>query len=150
MQEMVSKSKVKDYFDYFKGHNPLFSDQNWNIKRLDTWLEELNTNEDHNTHDNDTDPVPSIDGNVVIRNNEGNVPIPKRYNVSNIDKIVRFENHIGQNNCWINCVLRALAIMVELVPNYTYQSGNPMINAFMKYVKNITYINNSTMLDVNE
>ena len=53
-----------------------------NIERIDTWLEELNTNEDYNTHDNDTDPVPSIDGNVVICNDEGNVPIPIPHNVS--------------------------------------------------------------------
>ena len=88
--------------------------------------------------------------NIVTHNNEKNVPIPKSYNVSDIDKIVCFENHIGENNCLINCILRALAILVELVPNYTYQSENPMINAFMKYVKDIKYINNGTILYANE
>ena len=40
--------------------------------------------------------------------------------------------------------------MVELVPNYTYQSENPMINAFMKYIKDITSINNGTILYAHE
>ena len=31
MQEMVSTSKVKEYIDYFKEHNPLFADQTLNI-----------------------------------------------------------------------------------------------------------------------
>ena len=45
------------------------------IERIDTWLKELNTNQDHNTHDNDADPVPCIDGNVVTCNDERNVQI---------------------------------------------------------------------------
>ena len=56
------------------------------------------------------------------------------YNMSDVDKFVRFENRSGQNNCWINCVLRALSVMVELIPNYSYQSEVPMINAFINYV----------------
>ena len=79
---MVSKRKVKDYFDYFKKHNPLFAGQTLNIERIDTWLKELNTNQDHNTHDNDIDPVPSTDTNVVLCNYEGNVPIAISHNVS--------------------------------------------------------------------
>merc|ERR1711873_385225 len=48
-------------------------------------------------------------------------------NMSHVEKFVRFDNSTGQNNCWINCVLKAL----------------------MKYVKDMTYINNGRTLYVN-
>merc|ERR1711873_263929 len=55
----------------------------------------------------------------------------------------------GENNCWINCVLRALSVMVEWIPNYSYQSQVAMINALINYVKDMTYINNGRTLEVN-
>merc|ERR1712240_742271 len=65
------------------------------------------------------------------------------YNMSDVEKFVRFEN--GS----INCVLRALSVMVEWIPNYSYQSQVVMINALINYVKDMTYINNGRTLDVN-
>ena len=186
MEEIVSKTKVQAYFDYFKKHNPLFGDESLDMERIDNWIQELKSTQEHQNHDNNIDPMPTIDVNTVIcndeenmpitishevskekhlqekidegrsnddnigtYNNQRNIPMPTSYNISDVQKIVRFENRSGENNCWINCVLRALAVMVELLPNYRYQSENPMINAFINYVKDITYLNNGTTLDVN-
>merc|ERR1712041_30261 len=91
----------------------------------------------------------SNDDNIGTYNNQRNIPKPTSYNISDVQKIVCFENRSGENNCWKNCVLQALAVMVELLPNYRYQPENPMINAFINYVKDITYLNNGTTLDVN-
>merc|ERR1711873_1499 len=55
----------------------------------------------------------------------------------------------GENNCWINCVLRALSVMVEWMPNYSYQSDDAMINALINYLEDMTIINNRRTLDVN-
>merc|ERR1712240_886178 len=49
----------------------------------------------------------------------------------------------------INCVLRALSVMVEWMPNYSYQSEDAMINALINYLKDMTIINNRRTLDVN-
>merc|ERR1712082_535148 len=67
-----------------------------------------------------------------------NIPMETAYNMSDVEKFVGFENGSGENNCWINCVLRALSVMVEWMPNYSYQSEDAMIN-----------INNCRTLDVN-
>ena len=186
MEEIVSKTKVQAYFDYFKKHNPLFGYESLDMERIDNWIQELKSTQEHRNHDNNIDPMPTIDVNTVIcndeenmpitishevskekhlqekidegrsnddnigtYNNQRNIPMPTSYNISDVQKIVHFENCSGENNCWINCVLRALAVMVELLPNYRYQPENPMINAFINYVKDITYLNNGTTLDVN-
>ena len=171
MEEMVSKNKVQAYFDYFKKYNPLFGDEILDMERIDNWIEELKSTQEHENDDNNIDPMPNIDVNTVICNNEENMPItishalPKEkhlqekidegrtnddnigtynnvrnipmetaYNMSDVEKFVRFENRSGENNCWINCVLRALSVLVEWIPNYSYQSQVPMINAFINYV----------------
>merc|ERR1711867_270848 len=82
-------------------------------------------------------------------NNVRNIPMATANNMSDVEKFVRFDNSSGENNCWINCVLRALSVLVEWIPNYSYQSEIPMINALINYVKDMTYINNGTTLDVN-
>ena len=186
MEEMVSKNKVQAYFDYFKKYNPLFGDEILDMERIDNWIEELKSTEEHENDDNNINHMPTIDVNTVICNDEEDMPItishavPKEkhlqekidegrtnddnigtynnvrnipmetaYNMSDVEKFVRFENRSGENNCWINCVLRALSVLVEWIPNYSYQSEIPMINGFINYVKDITYINNGTTLDVN-
>merc|ERR1712240_260165 len=78
-----------------------------------------------------------------------NIPMETAYNMSDVEKFVGFENGSGENNCWINCVLRALSVMVEWIPNYSYQSQDAMINALINYLKDMTYINNGRTLDVN-
>merc|ERR1711962_519912 len=186
MEEMVSKNKVQAYFDYFKQYNPLFVDESLDMQRIDNWIEELKSTQEHENDDNNMDDMPTIDVNSVICNDEEDMPItishavPKEkncqekiyegrtnddnigtynnvrnipmataYNMSDVEKFVRFDNSSGQNNCWINCVLRALSVMVEWIPNYSYQSEVPMIKALMNYVKDMTYINNGRTLDVN-
>ena len=142
MEEIVSKTKVQAYFDYFKKHNPLFGDESLDMERIDNWIQELKSTQEHQNHDNNIDPMPTIDVNTVIcndeenmpitishevskekhlqekidegrsnddnigtYNNQRNIPMPTSYNISDVQKIVRFENRSGENNCWINCVL---------------------------------------------
>merc|ERR1712080_1484 len=112
--------------------------------------------QEHQDHDNNIDPMEeqidegrNNDENIGTSNNLRNIPMETAYNMSDVEKFVRFENSSGENNCWINCVLRALSVMVQWIPNYSNQSQVPMINAFINYVKDMTSINNGTTLDVN-
>merc|ERR1712030_34620 len=75
-----------------------------------------------------------------------NIPMETAYNMSDVEKFVGFENGSGENNCWINCVLRALSVMVEWIPNYSYQSQDAMINALINYLKDMTIMNNGRTL----
>ena len=162
MEEMVSKNKVQTYFNYFKTFNPLFVDESLDMQRIDDWIEELKSTEVNENDDNNMDDMAKekdcqetiVEGRRIddIRgayNNVRNIPMATANNMSDVEKFVRFDNSTGQNNCWINCVLRALSVMVEWFPNYSYQSEDPMLKALMKYVKDMTYINNGRTLDVN-
>ena len=144
MEEMVSKSKVQAYFNYFKQFNHLFGDQILDMERIDKWIEELRSTQEHENHDNNIDPMQE-------KFDEGrtNISMETAYNMSDVEKFVGFENCSGENNCWINCVLRALSVMVEWIPNYSYQSQDAMINALINYLKDMTIINNGRTLDVN-
>jgi len=144
MEEMVSKSKVQAYFNYFKKFNHLFGDQILDMERIDNWIEELRSTQEHENHDNNIDPMQE-------KFDEGrtNIPMETPYNMSDVEKFVGFENGSGENNCWINCVLRALSVMVEWIPNFSYQSQDAMINALINYLKDMTIINNGRTLDVN-
>ena len=144
MEEMVSKSKVQAYFNYFKQFNHLFGDQILDMERIDKWIEELRSTQEHENHDNNIDPMQD-----KIEEGRTNTPMETAYNMSNVEKFVGFENGGGENNCWINCVLRALSVMVEWIPNYSYQSQDAMINALINYLKDMTYINNGRTLNVN-
>merc|ERR1711955_103016 len=57
MEEMVSKSKVQAYFNYFKKFNHLFGDQILDMERIDNWIEELRSTQEHENHDNNIDPM---------------------------------------------------------------------------------------------
>ena len=65
-------------------------------------------------------------------------------NISNIANIIRFDNSRGHNNCWLNCVVRVLAHMLELVPeeNVFQQTENPMVDSFLQYLKKIIMMKN--------
>ena len=117
MEEMVSKSKVESYFNYLKKNNHLFNDQTLDMERIDNWIEELRSTQEHENHDNNIDPMQE-------KFDEGrtNIPMETAYNMLDVEKFVGFENGSGENNCWINCVLRALSVMVQWIPNYSYQS----------------------------
>merc|ERR1712243_259304 len=142
MEEIVSKSKVQEYFNYFKEFNDLFKDQTLEMERIDTWIEELRSTQEHENHDDNIDPMQE-------KFDEGrtNIPMQTAYNMSDVEKFVGFENRNGENNCWINCVLRALSVMVEWMPNYSYQSQDAMINALINYLNDMTIINNRRTLD---
>merc|ERR1712240_615371 len=144
LEEMVSKSKVEEYFNYFKQFNHLFRDQILDMERIDNWIEELRSTQEHENHDNNIDPMQE-----KIDEGRTNIPMETAYNMSDVQKFVGFENGSGENNCWINCVLRALSVMVEWIPNYSYQLQDAMINALIKYLKDMTIINNGRTLDVN-
>merc|ERR1711873_196259 len=105
MEEMVSKNKVQEYFDYFKKYNPLFEDEILDIERIDNWIEELKSTQEQDNHDE----------NIGTYNNVRFIPMETAYNMSDVEKFVRFENRSGENNCWINCVLRALSVMVPIL-----------------------------------
>ena len=98
------------------------------MERIDTWIEELRSTEEHENHDNNIDPMQE-------KFDEGRTNIPMQTDVENF---VGFENRNGENNCWINCVLRALFVMVEWIPNYSYQSENAMTNALIKYLDELS------------
>ena len=57
MEEIVSKSKVQEYFNYFKKFNHLFKDQTLDMERIDNWIEELRSTQEHENHDNNIDPM---------------------------------------------------------------------------------------------
>merc|ERR1712126_522130 len=151
MEKMVSKNKVQAYFDYFKTSNPLFLDESLDMQRIDDWIEELKSTEVNENDDNNMDDMAKekdCQGTIVegrriddIRgayNNVRNIPMATANNMSDVEKFVRFDNSTGQNNCWINCVLRALSVMVEWFPNYSYQSEDPMLKALMKLARSPT------------
>ena len=51
MEEIVSKSKVKEYFKFFKENNPLFVDEKLDEKRIDELIQDLTAdpqNDDNN------------------------------------------------------------------------------------------------------
>ena len=56
---------------------------------------------------------------------------------SDIADITKFDNSAGNNNCWLNSVMRVLAYMLKLVPedHLDYQSQNPIVNSFTLYLK---------------
>merc|ERR1712089_100001 len=141
---MVSKSKVEAYFNYFKENNLLFKDQTLDMQRIDNWIEQLRSTQEHENHENNIDPIED-----KFDEGRSHIPMETPYNMSDVEKFVRFENDSGENNCWINCVLRALSLMVEWIPNFSYQSQHAMINALINYLKDMTYINNGRTLDVN-
>merc|ERR1712240_950272 len=144
MEEIVSKSKVQEYFNYFKEFNDLFKDQTLEVERIDTWIEELRSTQEHENHENNIHPMQE-----KIDEGRTNIPMQTAHNMSDVEKFVGFENRNGENNCWINCVLRALSVMVEWIPNHSYQSENAMINALIKYLEDMTITNNRRTLDVN-
>ena len=41
MEEVVSRSKLLTWFNYFKENNPLFRDQEWHEERIDEFIKEL-------------------------------------------------------------------------------------------------------------
>merc|ERR1712082_413446 len=77
LEEIVSKSKVQEYFNYFKESNDLFKDQTLEMERIDTWIEELRSTQEHENYD---------EGRT-------NIPMQTAYNMSHVEKFVGFENH---------------------------------------------------------
>ena len=69
-----------------------------------------------------------------------------------LKRIVRFDNSKGNNNCWLNCVMRALSYMLSLVPgeNAFQTSSNPLVKSFLLYIKNIINMKNGGKLHVHE
>merc|ERR1712030_103349 len=47
MEEIVSKSKIRSYFNYFKSNNPLFKNQELNDQRIDEWIISMKGNIDN-------------------------------------------------------------------------------------------------------
>ena len=72
--------------------------------------------------------------------------------VLQIENIIRFDNSAGNNNCWLNCVVRVLAHMLHAVPNlHMYQkSTNVMIDGFLQYLKNIITMKKGGLLCVDD
>ena len=56
---------------------------------------------------------------------------------SDVASITRFDNSAGNNNCWLNCVVRVLADMIDLLQEelQEYESPNPYVNSFVLYLK---------------
>ena len=55
MEEIISKSKIQEYFNYFKRENPLFADEALNQDRIDKWIQSLSG--DSENGDINTDQV---------------------------------------------------------------------------------------------
>ena len=87
----------------------------------------------------DIDELPNSDSDTI-----DNVIDVDTSRVTNFPHMICFDNNRGQNNCWLNSVLQVLVHMLKYVPNEQYQSQNAMINAFMKYLKDITNIRNKS------
>merc|ERR1712034_127248 len=112
MEEMVSKNKVQAYFDYFKKYNPLFGDEILDMERIDNWIEELKSTQEHENHDNNIDPMQekfdegrTNDDNIGTYNNVRNIAMETAYNMSDVEKFVGFENRSGENNCCMGSIL---------------------------------------------
>ena len=58
IEEIVSKQKIKNYFDYFKLANPLFKNQELDEVRIDKWIESvMGNNENGKCQDCENDEV---------------------------------------------------------------------------------------------
>merc|ERR1712115_727916 len=91
MEEMVSKNKVQLYFDYFKKHNPLFEDEILDMERIDNWIEELKSTQEHDNHDNNIEPM-------VEQIDEGTS------NDDNIDTYIKIDRHTDRQAAeWHTC-----------------------------------------------
>ena len=66
-------------------------------------------------------------------------------NVFDITNITRFNNNMGNNNCWLNCVIRVLAHMLNLCPEVEQSSSDPMIHSFLQYLKDIMMMKGDTL-----
>ncbi len=54
MEEMTSKRKIEEYFNYFKRENPLFANEQLNPDRIDEWIKSV-SGEDCETEEVDKD-----------------------------------------------------------------------------------------------
>ena len=41
MEEMISKSKIEEYFNYFKRENPLFAEEQLKLDKIDEWIKSV-------------------------------------------------------------------------------------------------------------
>ena len=87
---------------------------------------EEDTDNDNESVEEDTDNDTSLES--IANNNP------------DIQDVIRFDNSRGHNNCWLNCVIRVLAHMLQLLPNQQSQnwtSITAMSQAFMDYLSDI-------------
>merc|ERR1712041_253 len=101
---MVSKSKVEAYFNYFKENNLLFKYQTLDLQRIDNWIEQLRSTQEHENHENNIDPIED-----KFDEGRSHIPMETPYNMSDVEKFVRFENDSGENNCWIMLLINSLS-----------------------------------------
>merc|ERR1712082_597792 len=107
MEEMISKNKVQEYFNYFKTFNPLFVDESLDMQRIDDWIEELKSTEVNENDDNNTDDMAKekdcqetiVEGRWIddIRgayNNVRNIPMATANNMSTKNKCLPKTNVI--------------------------------------------------------
>merc|ERR1711889_50190 len=92
---MVSKSKVEEYFNYFKKFNHLFGDQILDMERIDNWIEELRSTQEHENHDNNVDPMQE-----KIDEGRTNIPMETAYNMSDGEKGGRGRPRRGRRDGW--------------------------------------------------
>merc|ERR1712126_143778 len=83
------------------------------MERIDNWIEELKSTQEHENYDNNIDPMQekidegrTNDDNIGTYNNVRNIPMETAYNMSDVEKFVRFENRSGENNCQSNLLKR--------------------------------------------
>ena len=41
MEEIISKSKIEEYFNYFKRENPLFAEEELQLEKIDEWIKSV-------------------------------------------------------------------------------------------------------------
>ena len=54
MEEIISKTKIEEYFNYFKMENPLFAQEKLDLDKIDEWIKTV-SGEDNETEEVDND-----------------------------------------------------------------------------------------------
>ena len=77
----------------------------------------------------------------MIRNDHtlsGKVVTTKQIQIETCDQTIGFDNSAGNNNCWLNTVIRILAHMIEYAPTRYHdesRSAGTLIDKFLHYIK---------------
>ena len=106
IEEIVSKSKIRSYFNYFKENNPLFKNEELNDERIDEWIETMRGNcQDEQLNDQRIyESTESMGGNCQDCENE-NVHICPLDDIEDIETVNELNTETDDNEQYYDTVL---------------------------------------------